>query len=105
MQSLKINFQVSWKKDSLDKFYYDEKKDIWFIESNADSPEIDDHWNNIKEILNIQKDKLIGISKVNIIVYDTDRLTSIMIPPNMARFLGEVQANIQIIRRDKDNKL
>jgi len=38
-------------------------------------------------------------------VYDSDRLPSIMIPPNMARFLGEVQANIQIIHRDIDNKL
>jgi len=93
------------EKKSLDEFYYDEKKDIWFIESNVNSPEIDDHWNNIKEILNIQKDKLIGISKVNIIVYDTDRLTSIIIPHDVAKFLGEVQVNIEIIPRDKDNKL
>lgn len=100
MKALKINFQVNYKKDSLDGFFYDEKKDVWFIESNVDSPEIDDHWNNIKEILNIQKDKLIGVSKVNIIVYDTDRLTSVMIPPEMSRLLGEFQANIKILTEE-----
>lgn len=101
MKALKINFQVNCEKDSLNEFFYDEKKDVWFIESNVDSSEIDDHWDNIKEILNIQKDKLIGVSKVNIIVYDTDRLTSIMIPPNMSKLLGELQANIKILN-EKD---
>jgi len=101
MQILKINFQTNWKKDSLDEFFYDKTKDLWFIESNVDSPEIDDHWNNIKEILDTHKNKLIGVSKVYIIVYDTDRLPPIMISSSMSSFLGEIQANIEIITQKK----
>jgi len=101
MQTLKINFQTNWKKDSLDGFFYDKTKDVWFIESNIDSPEIDDHWNNIKEILYRHKNKLVGVSKVYIIVYDTDRLPSIMISSSMSNFLGEIQANIEIVTQKK----
>jgi len=101
MQALKINFQITNSKEIVSDFFYNNLKDVWFLNSNIDSHEVRDHWNSIKETLSKAKDKIKGISKVNIIVYDTERIPSVIIPPDMSRFLGEIKADIFIISEDK----
>lgn len=98
MNSFKIHFQTDYEGASLHGFSYNNEEKKWVLESNIDSNEILDHWNNIIDQLVPIKDKLTNRSKLNIIIYEKERIPSIIISPCMSKFCGDIKTNISIIQ-------
>ena len=77
------------------------RQNIWSIESQADSDDIDDHWKNLKEIIQGSKDSLreiakTGMAKFTIVINSNQRIPPISIPPAMSEFAGFINAVIDI---------
>lgn len=98
MNSFKIHFQTDYEGASLYGFNYNDEEKQWVLESKTDSNEISDHWNNIIDQLIPIKDKLTNRSRLNIIIYEQERIPSIIIPPYMSKFCGDIKTNISIVQ-------
>jgi len=74
---------------------------IWSIRSHASSNEVEDHWRNLEKSLESSKDAIkevakTGMAKFTLIVNSSERIPPLMIPPEMSRFAGFVNAVIDI---------
>jgi hypothetical protein len=77
------------------------KLNIWSIRSHAKSNELVDHWRDLAITLENSKDSIkdiakTGTAKFTLIVNSSERIPSLIIPPEMSSFAGFVGAVIDI---------
>jgi len=103
MKLFKINFQVTQNNNTHNIFKFDNKRNIWYLESSSDSVEVSNHWKEIEDKISIFKDTLINISKVYIISFDEERLPPIDFSSNMLQFIADIHADIIITSQNDFN--
>ena len=77
------------------------RTNIWSIRSHAKSDEVVDHWNDLAKKLESSKSTIkeiaaTGTVKFTLIINSSDRIPSLIIPPEMSSFAGFVGAVIDV---------
>lgn len=77
------------------------RQNIWALDSQSDSGEVAEHWEELKPLLNRARDLIkeiakSGTARLTIVVESQHRLPSVVIPAAMAEFAGFVGAVIDI---------
>lgn len=77
------------------------RQNIWALDSELDSCDVAEHWDELKPLLNGARETIreiakSGTAKFTIVVESQHRLPSIIIPSSMSEFAGFVNAVIDI---------
>ncbi len=96
-----ITPEVEFKKGERNEKRGLPRTNIWSIRSHAKSDELVDHWMDLATTLENSKDAIkdiakTGTAKFTLIVNSSERIPPLMIPPEMSRFAGFVDAVIDI---------